>query len=851
MRKFYISLLTIVFAAIQLFAAPVDPEKALEIANDFWASKVSLKKSMQFKLVPAEGALKASSRTASSKENDAYYVFTEAQSNGFVIVSGDDRLNPIVGYSTSAVSDQMPPALTAWLEEYSEYVNDVRAGKAVTSQRNAGQTSTHIEPMLVTAWDQDAPYNNMCPILDNGKRGYTGCGNTATAQVMKFHKWPASPIADVEWKSNITGEVVFCEMKSHVYDWDNMLYNYSSDYSEAQANAVALLMADLGMATQSEYEAEGTGCTDPDIAYALVNVFNYSPELAVAIRSDYTYEEYIALIRENLNNRQPIIYCGYGQDFNDGHAFVCDGIDENDLLHIDWGWNGAFNGYFDIASMEPNGNGIGGFSDRYNVGQRAIVNIKPRAEGEVNKGGTLTLAGMTAFDQENEEEVDELNCGFEDGMAEVGVSFGIGNASHSDVEGSIGIGILDKDGNPARDIEFSEVTRYQRSIEEMHNNVYTFSVSNVEGSEDYLPVGKYVVCVFFMNTEEDIEYMRGAYNGLILEVTENAVILSSPMPNYKLDKFHTVKMPEHSNEEFVFNATFANNSKVNRTVVLVPVINHYENGVKVNSEQKIDAAVVLELLDVNNVIATFTIPSAFAQSGTYTISFEYLFRENSNDSNESDEEDEEDEDSATIDINKLKSVAGESEPFEVEIIPVDVDEYDYNFSIEFVGQKSDDGVEYAILEATLGNDISECKFLVLPETNEEVLESVAEYMASGMCDDCYRLDQSARIELPMQAGEYAVVAILYGLNGKMLDGYFTEIFNLTTGIDKVEDNGSEINFDCNNNVISVAKAGVIELLDASGRLVKRASGSNISIADIEAGIYILKYNKHVVKVVKR
>lgn len=848
MRKLYISLLAIVFAAIQIFAAPVDPEKALEIANDFWASKVSLKKGMQFKLVPAESAFKASSRTASSKENDTYYVFTEALNNGFVIVSGDDRLNPIVGYSTNAVSGEMPPALTAWLGEYSEYVNDVRAGKAVTSQRNAGQTSTHIEPMLVTAWDQVAPYNNMCPILDNGKRAYTGCGNTATTQVMRFHKWPASPIADVEWENNITGEVEFCELKSHVYDWDNMLYNYTSEYSEAQGNAVARLMVDFGKASKSVYMPGMTGNNSPNIAYALVNVFDYSPDLFIAQRSDYTYEEYIALIRENLNNRQPIVYCGYGQNLETGHGFVCDGIDENNLLHIDWGWNGVFNGYFDMAIMEPEGNGIGGFSDRYNVSQHAIVNIKPRAEGEVNKGGTLTLADMTAFDTKTEEEVDELNCGFEDGMAEVGVVFRLANMSHTDAEGSVGFGILDKDGNLARDMEFYESDIYPRSLENAYKNDFTLSVSNVEDSEDYLPAGKYVVGIFFMNTAEEVEYMRSECNGLILEVTENAVTLSSPMPNYELDKFQIVKLPEHSTEKFVFNATFANNSKINRTVVLVPVINYYENGVKVQSERKTEAAVITDLLDVNNVIATFTIPSAFAQSGTYTISFEYLLREESDDSNESDESDEE---SATIDINKLKSVAGESEPFEVEIIPVDVDEYDYNFSIEFVGQKSDDGVEYAILEATLGNDISECKFLVLPETNEEVLESVAEYMASGMCDDCYRLDQSARIELPLQAGEYAVVAILYGLNGKMLDGYFTEIFKLTTGIDKVEDNGSEINFDCNNNVISVAKAGVIEVLDASGRLVKRASGSNISIADLEAGIYVVKCNKNVVKVVKR
>ena len=833
MRKFYISLLTIVFVAIQLFAAPVDPEKALEIANDFWAKNVSLKKNIQSRLVAAEGALKASSRTASSKEQASYYVFTGTDNNGFVIVSGDDRLNPIVGYSTSAVSGEMPPALTAWLGEYSQYVNDVRAGKVVTVQRNARQASAAIEPMLVTAWDQDKPYNNMCPILENGKRGYTGCGNTATAQVMRFHKWPASPIADVEWQSNITGETEFCELKSHVYDWDNMLYNYKSEYSEEQGNAVALLMADLGMATQSEYQTEGTGCIDPDIAYALVHVFNYSPELTVAIRSDYTYEEYIALIRENLNNRQPIVYCGYGQDFSDGHAFVCDGIDENDLLHIDWGWDGKFNGYFDIASMEPNGNGIGGFSDRYNVGQRAIVNIKPRAEGEVNKGGTLTLAGMTAYDMESKEEVDELNCCFEDGMVEVGVSFGIGNASHSDVEGHIGIGILDKDGNPARDIEFSDVIRYQRSLEEMHENVYAFGVSNVEGRDEYLPVGKYVVCVFFMNTEEeDIEYMRGAYNGLVLEVTENGVTLSSPMPNYELDKFHTVKMPKHSDGEFVFNATFANNSKVNRTVVLVPVINRYEDGVKVESEQMTDAAVALELLDVNNVIATFTIPGAFAQSGTYTVSFEYAYKE--------------DDSSAPVDKEKLKSVAGESAPFEVEITS---GEYDYSFSFEFVGQETVDETEYAILRIILGEDISECRYLIVNETDEKILEGVAAYIALG--NECYKLDQSAEFKVPLEAGKSAIVAVLYDVYGEPLDDYFTQIFELTTGIENIGYAGTGIDFDWNSNVVSVAEAGVIELFDASGILLKKVNGNNVSIADLETGIYIVRYNKNVVKVVKK
>lgn len=836
MKRIYLSLLTLILVAIQVIAAPVDPEKALEIANDFWANKVSLKKNIQSRLLPAEGALKAPSR-ATSKEDEAYYVFTEANNNGFVIVSGDDRLNPIVGYSTNTVSGEMPPALSVWLEEYSEYVNEVRAGKAKPTLHKAKQVSSSIEPMLVTAWDQDGPYNNMCPILGNGQRAYTGCGNTAAAQVMRFHKWPSSPIADVEWDNNITGETEFCEMKSHVYDWDNMLCNYLiSKYSETEANAVALLMADLGKATKSVYEPGITGNISPNIIYALVHVFNYSPELFIADRMSYTYEEYIALIRENLNKRQPIIYCGFGQNYDGGHGFVCDGIDENNLLHIDWGWSGIYNGYFDMAIMEPKGNGIGGLSDRYNVGQHAIVNIKPRAEGEVNKGGTISLEEMSAYDINTEENVDEQTCGFVNGMAEVDISIRLANFSHSDVEGSFGIGTIDMDGNLVNGIEFDEPTLYTRSNEQTYSGTFTFSVSNVNSSEYFLPVGKYIVGAFFMNKEEEIEYMRGACNGLILEVTEDAITLSSPKPSYKLDEFRIIKMPERSNEELVFNATFANESKINRTVILVPVINHYENGVKVKSEQKRDAAVTTELLDANNIIVTFTIPNALAQNGTYSVSFEYLFNE---------------EDDDAIDTSKLISITGESKPFDVEIIPADINEYDYSFSAEFIGQETSEEGEIAVINATMGKDISECKFLVVADTNEETLEAVAEYIALTESEEFYTLNESAELRLPLTAGEFGIVFVLYDVNGEPLDEYYTCIFNLTTGIEGIEAGESGISIDWNCNVISVAGKGTIELFDASGKLVKKANGSNISIADLEKGIYIVKHNGNAVKVVKR
>jgi hypothetical protein len=269
---------------------------------------------------------------------------------------------------------------------------------------------------------------------------------------------------------------------------------------------------------------------------------------------------------------------------------------------------------------------------------------------------------------------------------------------------------------------------------------------------------------------------------------------------------------------------------------LVPVINHYENGVKVKSEVKTDAAVTTILLDTNNILVTFTIPDAFAQSGTYTISFEYLFKH---------------EETDIIDTSKLKSIAGESAPIEAEIIPEDVDVYDYSFAVELVGQESVEEADIAILRTTMGADISEYKFLISNSINEDSLEAVAESIVSGECENCYTMNKSSEFRMYLDAGEYAIVVVLYDVNGEPLDEYYTYTFTLTTGIDNVKGENSEIYFDRNNNVISVAKEGVIELLDVNGRVVKRVYGNNISVVDIEAGIYIVKYNNNVAKIVKR
>ena len=298
-------------------------------------------------------------------------------------------------------------------------------------------------------------------------------------------------------------------------------------------------------------------------------------------------------------------------------------------------------------------------------------------------------------------------------------------------------------------------------------------------------------------------------------------------------------MPEHSNEKFVFDATFVNKNNINSLVMIVPVINHYEDGIKVKSERLIKSAIAMEVVDVNNCIVTFTIPNAFAQSGTYTISFEYV---KINEAMELDLE---------ANQNRLRSIEGECDPFDVEIIPEETEEPDYNFEVEFIGQETDGTQEIAVLRTTVGKDISEYKFAITGDTDEENLEAIVEGIASGELEDCYTANQSADLRIPLEAGEYAIVVVLYDINGEPLDEYYSYIFNLTTGIENIEDGQSVISIDWNNNVVSVAEEGVIELLDASGRVVKRVNGCNLSIANLEKGIYIVKNNKNVVKVVKR
>ncbi len=639
------------------FAGPIDPEKAGEIAAGFWNKSAT---GSTLELMTKTEMSKAGCRFGSEKKDPGFYIFTPDSKQGFVIVSGDDSLSPIVGYSTTGNVGEMPEALADWLASYSSYVEDVRAGIIIPATTEAA-TGTRIEPMLQTSWNQSAPYNNYCPEV-NRQKTPTGCTATATAQVMKFHEWPEKPKKAISWYNNITGATETIDITKNTYRWSDMLNHYRSGYTATQADAVAQLMIDVGKAMNSSYALAGTGSNNVNAARALVNVFDYSPEIKIYNRNECTYDEFIAIIRENLEARQPLVHTGHGQSYAAGHAFVCDGIDENNLVHIDWGWDGAYNGFFDLGSMSPGGSGIGGGQDRYNVGQAIIANIRPRTADEANRNGDPSLYVYEVIDAANNNAIVEKHTSeFISGNAGFRIMVQFLNWSHSTFNISFGLSITSTDGT------FSKVdmqddpsvdTEVNLSIDEAVGYYVDFNVHNSNTAHvDYLKEGTYYIEIVYNAGDGEPVKMKGENSRLILEVGKESATLSKAQPAVEVSDFKFRTTPQTQNDGMVFDVAFRNTNTNNATVVIVPIVNRLTGNTVIKSDTLTSNGVLLNVLDNTDFLATYTISNGFSSSGDHYVSFAYDLRNSYTDH------------TLTVDKKKLKSIAGKSEIFTLAELP--------------------------------------------------------------------------------------------------------------------------------------------------------------------------------------
>ena len=282
-------------------------------------------------------------RSSQANEQPAYYIFTNPNDKKFVIISGESKLNELVGYGdkmTENPNDQ-PPYFKLFLKEYERVVKEVRSkATATTPQR---PIKRKVEPLLTCKWSQYDPFNKYTP-LSNGQHTPTGCVATATAQVMFYNKWPKNRPQD--YIASIGDDA----KKSTTYWWDEMKNTTNEMRAEQSRQAVGVLMYDIGKAVHMRYYIKGSDSNLQRACNALRDKFDYT--VRYLDKNFLPANDFLNEVMQEISDGYPVLVVG------GPHAFVYDGYDEQGLIHTNWGWGGENDGYFDINIVTLNVSGF-------------------------------------------------------------------------------------------------------------------------------------------------------------------------------------------------------------------------------------------------------------------------------------------------------------------------------------------------------------------------------------------------------------------------------------------------------------------------------------------------------------
>ena len=422
MKKILVAILAISVAA-SAGAAVLSPDEALARANASQgdASPMSVN---NMRLV----------YTRTVDAQPAFYVFARL-TGGYSILSADDCAVPVLGYCDNGSFDDntLPPAMSEWLDEYAAQISWAREAGLSPSGNVALKTEyAPIAPLVKTQWNQSAPFNNDCPLV-NTNRCVTGCVATALAQVVNYHKCPATHgtgTKEYTWSS----QTLSFDYANATFDWANMLDRYESGaYNDTQAAAVANLMYACGVGVEMNYGTGASGAATSNVATFLIDNMGYRKDIHVERREYYTIAGWAELIYNQLKNFGPVQFSGRSND--GGHSFICDGYRTGGFYHFNWGWGGMSDGYFSLQALDPGAQGIGGSSSGYNFTQYIIANVAPD-NGENNVYYAIRCRDGLSITAES------ASLG-----SSITVSGGFYNSSSAPFTGQMGFCLTDPDGS--------------------------------------------------------------------------------------------------------------------------------------------------------------------------------------------------------------------------------------------------------------------------------------------------------------------------------------------------------------------------------------------------------------------
>lgn len=423
MKKIGIMLAVLVLCAVSASATRISKSKAQAKAVSFF----------QKGLVKANGAeVKLVKEYASSAEAPAA-VFAFSRGENVVFVSAEDKMPSILGYSSNADVNNLPPALEEMLRYYAHLSDAVREGRIEAPKLYA--SAEPVDSLIHTCWYQEAPFWNLCPESEGFKTA-TGCVATALAMVLKYHNWPEKPEgkAPKYTTKSMKIEIPEVDLSSHTYKWDDMINVYKEgEYTEEQGQAVAQLMYDIGVASKMNYKVEGSGTAFSIAADPMRKYFKYNKGLHIDYAKFHTEEEWATMLKNEISQKRPLPYSAFWSLSNDAHCFVIDGFNAEGLFHVNWGWGGRSNGFFLITTLDPKEEGIieskseGGYSNT----QCTLFDFVP------DKKGTTTPIEHFFFQYNN-------CCGVEGDQVLISA---FQNLSIDEFHGNLILQIVDKDNN--------------------------------------------------------------------------------------------------------------------------------------------------------------------------------------------------------------------------------------------------------------------------------------------------------------------------------------------------------------------------------------------------------------------
>ena len=379
MKKNLLLAFYLLLSSLILTSAPIDTALSKRVAVNFYRERIGSDANPRgvpmlvktYKAAPASGT-----------RDSLICLYIYNVGDGYVIVSGDDRVKPVLGYSTEGQFDpqNMPIQLKEWLLGYVAEIQSVMNTPTFVNSEAAANWSrlaspnftpsrygtVVVAPLIQSCWDQHPYYNNLCPMIGS-ERTVTGCVATAMAQMLYYWKYPSHGFGSHSY-THATCGVQSADFAAATYNYDLMPTSLNSSSSATEVFEVAQLMYHCGVSVDMDYglsSTGGSGASTATAADAFNTYFGYSC-MHRGRSSAGSDAQWISDLKAELNNARPLLYNGSGP--GGGHAFICDGYTADNYFHFNFGWSCAYDGYYTLDNINPN-------PYTFNDGHGAIFNM--------------------------------------------------------------------------------------------------------------------------------------------------------------------------------------------------------------------------------------------------------------------------------------------------------------------------------------------------------------------------------------------------------------------------------------------------------------------------------------------